>query len=393
MKIAYIGLRAIGENCAGGIESHVRELAVRMAARGHEVTVFCRGRYSGKGPGGNGRLKTVNLPAIYTKHLEAISHTAISLPALFSGYDIVHIHACGPSLLSWVPRLSRSKVVVTVHGLDFMRAKWNGLATLVLKAGAWTAVKCPHRTIVVSKTLRQFYRSRYGEQTVYIPNGVEPARPTPIHGIRRFGVSGKDYILFLGRIVPEKGVHYLIEAFRELRTDLKLLVTGGTCHTDAYWEQLTAMARGDDRIVFTGPLFGEDKSEVLSNAKLFVLPSDLEGMPIVLLEAMSYGLPVLSSDIPECREVFSGFSGDEREGRDHGPLCSSFRAGDSLDLRKELQAMIRDPALEEMGNRGRRHVLTHFNWDTIAQKTCQVYESILFSDSTRPLGCEDDLFG
>jgi len=383
MKIALMGLRSIG-NCAGGIERHVEELAVRMADQGHEVTVFCRGRYNEIKDSWYKNIKLVDFPAIYSKHLEAISHTACSVLAALRGFDIVHIHACGPSLLSWIPGLFNRKVVVTVHGLDFMRAKWGGLASSILRAGAWTAVNCPDRTIVVSRELRDYYLKNYRRETIHIPNGVmDPeALILPPERIKRFGVKGKDYVLFLGRLVPEKGAHYLIKAFKNLDTDLKLLIVGGICHTDSYGENLLEMAQGDKRIVFTGPLYGEEKAEVFSNAKFFVLPSDLEGMPIVLLEAMSYGLPVLSSDIPECMEVFTAGSEADKAECDFIPadaaLCRTFRAGDVDDLRSRMKAMI-DGAwdLEELGQRARRHVLVNYNWDAITLETLEVYRSAL----------------
>lgn len=377
MKIAFCGLRSIG-NCAGGIERHVEELAVRLAGLGHDVTVFCRKRYNEVDDPVYKGVRIFNLPAVYSKHFEAISHTALSMPFTMP-FDVVHIHACGPSLLSWAPRLLGRKVVVTVHGLDHLRAKWEGVASIVLRGGAWTAIKCPHQTIVVSKELRSHYVKNYGKEPVYIPNGVTAPELRPVDKITRFGLSDKNYILFLGRLVPEKGAHYLIQAFRSLDTSLRLVVVGGATHMDAYWDHLRDLAGSDDRIVFTGPLYGQDKDEVFSNARFFVLPSDLEGMPIVLLEAVSYGCPVLVSDIPECTEVFS--DGNESRARTsasvEGPLCMTFKAGNVDSLHGRLNDMLSSKDLEDMGQRARDFVLANYTWDAIVRKTLEVYTSIL----------------
>ena len=380
LKIAFLGLRAIGCG-SGGIEKHVEELAVRMAAQGHEVTVFCRAFYNELAEPEFKGVRLVNRPSLYTKHLEAISHTAACMHDAINGFDIVHIHATGPSLLSWVPRLFGRGVVVTVHGLDFARAKWGPIATMVLKCGAMTSVYCPHATIVVSKKLRKHYLDRCGKQTTYIPNGISEPTLRSLGGLKRFGLEEKRYILFLGRLVPEKGAHYLIEAFRQLDTDLKLAIVGGASHSDDYVSSLYTMAAGDPRIVFTGPLFGANKDEAFSNARLFVLPSDLEGMPIVLLEAMSYGCPVLISDIEECVEVIQetdvsdALESDFEEGR----LAYTFKAGDARGLARKLSLMIENEDLSPMGARGKAHVLGEYNWDAITIETICVYKNVISS--------------
>ncbi len=180
MRIAVLGLRSIGADTSGGVERHVQELAVRMAAQGHEVTIFCRSRYNSDKLKEFQGVRLKNRPTLYSKHLEAIVHTAVVMPSVLIGYDVIHIHATGPSLLSWVPRLFGRKVVVTVHGLDFQRGKWGGFASAILRAGAWTAGKCPHETIVVSRVLQEHYRETYGVETHHIPNGVSAPEPSPL---------------------------------------------------------------------------------------------------------------------------------------------------------------------------------------------------------------------
>lgn len=365
MRIAVLGLRSIGGECSGGIERHVQELSTRMADRGHKVTVFCRQAYNSVGSNYHG-VRLTNRPAIYSKHLEAITHTAIATPSTLAGYDVVHFHATGPSLLSWMPRLTGTPTIVTVHGLDFLRAKWGGLATLVLRAGAWTSANCPSQTIVVSKVLKKHYKDVYKRITTHIPNGINKPSSRQVKLLRQYGVKGHDYILSLGRLVPEKGIHYLIPAFRTIQTEMKLLVVGGDSLSGGYLEELKRLAGDDQRIVFTGPLFGETKDEAFSNAKLFSIPSDLEGMPIAMLEAMSYGCPVLSSDIPECMEVLDG-SEDQ--------IGFSFAQGNVDSLAEQLHKMLSNPALAQFGEKARNHVLDRYNWDTITEQTLGIYEA------------------
>ncbi|MBA4357957.1 MAG: glycosyl transferase family 1 [Desulfovibrio sp.] len=367
MRIAFVGLRSLGA-CSGGVERHVEELATRMVQLGHRVTVYCRTRYNMHGSEEYQGVRLINVPAIYTKHLEALSHTALCMPAVLTGYDLVHVHALGPSLLSWVPRLAGRRVVVTVHGLDFLRGKWGLAASLTLRLGAWTAAHCPNRTIVVSRQLQQYFAQHQGTTTTYITNGVNSPCRRPLDQLKRFGLSEKGYLLFLGRLVPEKGVHHLIEAFQLLSTDLRLVIVGGSSHSDEYVDALRRMSGHDPRIIFTGPLFDIDKDEAFSNAKAFVMPSLLEGMPLVLLEAMSYGCPTLVSDIPECLEVLPA----------SGPATArTFPHGDSAALARSLGAMLAQTDLEEMGARGRTHILAHYNWDAITQDTLDVYSKVL----------------
>lgn len=371
LRIAMLGLRGLGTSGQGGVERHVEELATRMAGKGHDVTVFCRTRYNPEGNRAYAGLRLVNKPAIYSKHLEAISNTAMIMPSVLWGYDIVHFHATGPSLLSWVPRLFRQKAVVTVHGLDFMRAKWGGLASAVLKAGAWTAINCPNATIVVSRTLQKYYKDTAGKDSYWVPNGVSEPVLRPLDALKRFGLEPGRYILSLGRLVPEKGIHYLINAFRALETDLKLVIAGGGMLDNSYERELREMAAGDERIIFTGPLYGPDKDEAFSNAELFVLPSDLEGMPIAMLEAMSYGCPLLSSDIPECAEIFTDVKISSEK-----PICASFSAADIYSLQESIKSLLTREDLAQMGQRGREYILKEYQWDKIADETLNVYKGL-----------------
>ncbi len=375
MKIAVLGLRSIGTPGSGGIEKAVEELAVRHVAAGHDVTVFCRARYAkDAGPVFRG-VKIRALPAIYTKHLEAISNTVVAIGHALTGYDIVHVNATGPALLSFMPRLFGSKVVVTVHGLDWKREKWGGFASATLRFGAWASGAFPDRTIVVSKTLLRHYRDTYRRVVNYIPNGVSlpPASGAAPESI---GLVPGEYVLFLSRLVPEKGCHTLIEAFRRLDTQKKLVIVGDHSHSEDYAANLQRLADGDPRIVFMGPLYGDAKDAAYRGACLFVLPSTIEGMALVLLEALSYGKGCLCSDIDENVEVID--PSFDAPGAEIAPVAERFRTGDVADLARALDALLKDPArVAALGAAGRSHVERAFNWDRIARQYLEVYEETM----------------
>ncbi|NQT91535.1 MAG: glycosyltransferase family 4 protein [Lentisphaerae bacterium] len=391
-----VGLRAIGqwEACQraasassanthldlfSGVEKAVEEISTRLVSRGHEVTVFCRRRYNITRADSFRGIRLRSLPAIYTKHLEAISHTFLASVSAARGYDIVHFHATGPSLLSFLPRLFGTHVVATVHGLDWQRQKWGGFATGILRAGAWAAGRFPHRTVVVSKSLQRYYRETYNCEAVYIPNGVTPGKEVNVDHIERFGVAGDDFVLFLGRLVPEKGCHLLIEAFRDVQTQKKLLIVGGGSYTDNYVTELKRIADGDERIVFTGSLYGRDKAELYSNASFLVMPSSLEGMPIVILEAMSHGCPVLCSDIPPHMEIIAG-SGEQEfpAGSAATRYGFPFRADSMEALKSEMERALASPAkTKDIGAKARDYVIQPFSWDHIVDRTEELYRELI----------------
>ena len=371
MKIAMLGQKGIPATY-GGIERHVEELSVRLAAMGHEVTVFCRPHYTEiDGPYKSVELRKIK--SLNTKHLDAISHTLFStLGALGGGFDIFHYHALGPSTLSFLPRLAGRKVVATVHGLDWQREKWGAAATAFLKLGEWSSAHFPQRTVVVSKTLKKYYDSKYKMDSVYIPNGVQPPTLRPAAKIRGlFGLEPDTYALFVGRLVPEKGCHHLIEAFKGIETDKKLVIAGGASHSGGYPDSLKEMAASDPRIVFTGYIYGDVLEEVYGNSMLYVQPSLIEGLPIALLEALSYGKAALVSDIPENLEVVEGVEGI-------AVAEYSFRRGDAGDLRARLAALLDGgpERLEPAGAILREHVLKDYDWDDVARKTEAVYKEV-----------------
>ena len=296
----------------GGVEIVVGELATRMSARGHSVTCFNRrghhvsgAAFDGAHNNEYGDVRLKNVWTVDKKGLAAMTASvSAAVCAAFGRYDVVHFHAEGPCAMLWLPRLFGKRCIATIHGLDHQRAKWGRFASWYIRTGEKCAVRFAHHIVVLSENVRDYFRTTYGRETVLIPNGVTPAEVVSAREITaQYGLCKDEYILFLGRLVPEKGVKYLIEAYRSLSTDKQLVIAGGVSDSDGYLQELQAAAGDDPRIVFTGFVQGRVLEELYSNAYLYVLPSDLEGMPLSLLEAMSYGNCCLTSDIPECADV------------------------------------------------------------------------------------------
>ena len=297
----------------GGVEIVVEELCTRMVAQGYNVTCYNRGGHHVSGSEFDSkrlkeykgiRLKTV--PTIEKKGLAAVSSSFFAaLCCAFGKYDIVHIHAEGPAFFAWIPKLLGKKVIVTIHGLDWQREKWKaGFGAKFIRQGERNAVKYADEIIVLSKGVQDYFEKTYGRKTVFIPNGVNRPKKQKAELItEKYGLEKDSYILFFGRLVPEKGIKYLIEAFKQVDTDKELVIAGGSSDTSEFENEIKELAKEDKRILFTGFVQGQELEELYSNAYVYVLPSDLEGMPLSLLEAMSYGNCCLVSDIPECVDV------------------------------------------------------------------------------------------
>jgi glycosyltransferase involved in cell wall biosynthesis len=367
VRIAMIGQRGIPASF-GGVEHHVEELGSRLAARGHDVTVYSRTNYARERHTVYRGMRPRYLPTVNSKHLDAIVHSTVStIDAVLARADIVHYHAVGPGIPAVLPRyLSRAKVVLTVHGLDAERAKWSAAARGVLRAAQWLSARVPDATIVVSKDLEEHYRARYRRKSWYIPNGVDEARPRPPQEIRRrFGLAGGDYLLFVGRLVPEKAPDLLIEAFSTIAGDMKLVLAGGSSFTDDFVRRIHGLAASDPRVRLTGYVYGELLDELYTNAAVFVLPSLLEGLPLTLLEAISYGIPVVASDIPPHREVLGTerelvLPGDER----------ALAAAITTSLEHLSQARRDAEAL-------RPRILSTYRWEATTAATEALYEGLL----------------
>jgi glycosyltransferase involved in cell wall biosynthesis len=358
-----LGTRGIPAR-AGGVETAVEELSVRLAARGHDVTVYCRSAYIAECETFKG-VRLRHVPTIYTKHLEAIVHSLCSaVDATFRGYDIVHYHATGPSLVAPISRVAGQRVVATIQGLDYARAKWGRFARIVLRVAAWTGARVPHQTIVVSRDLQRHLKDRYGRETIYIPNGV----PVPLSRGESNGEAGS-YLLYLGRLVPEKRVHDLLEAYAQVSGDLPLIIAGGSSYSDDYVAKLKSLGGRDSRVSFLGSIFGDAKDELLANCLLFCQPSELEGLPIALLEAMSFGRCPVVSDLEVHREVV-GAAGE--------PAAYVFRCGDVPGLRATLEeALSHVDDVRRRGATARAIVSRYYDWDAIASEHERLYANLL----------------
>lgn len=375
LRIAMIGQKGVPATF-GGIEHHVQELGSRLAARGHEVTVFCRPNYVTEGREEFLGMRLRQLPTVGTKHLDAIAHSAAStIAAMREPYDLIHYHAQGPGMLAFAPRLaSNSMVVLTVHGLDHERAKWSRTARAVLKTAGWLSARVPDATITVSRDLTNFYIRHHGCPAVYIANGVTDyfgSESVPV----RFGLEQGRYVLFVGRLVPEKQPDVLIRAFRSIPGDFRLVIAGGASFTNAYVEHLRSLAADDRRVMFTGYVFGNDLQSLYQNAGAFVLPSSLEGMPLTLLEAIASSTPVVVSDIPPHVEVV-GY-----DARGH----HVFPTGDVGALCRSLMAVLSDPVAERQGVALlRERVLRDYSWDAAADATERLYIRLVNTAGRRP---------
>lgn len=311
-------------------------------------------------------VRLLTIPTFKSSSLNAIVYSFLAtLRALPGGYGVLHYHAEGPCVMIGLPKLFGKHVVATIHGLDWQRAKWGNLATRVLLYGERKAALKADEIIVLSRNVQDYFREQYGRETVFIPNGTERPQFRPAREIHeKYGLDKGGYILFLARLVPEKGAHYLIEAFKLLKTDKKLVIAGGESHAAEYMEKIHRYVEADENIIMTGFVQGRILEELLSNAYLFVLPSDVEGMAMSLLEAMSYGNCCLVSDIPENLEVVE----------DKAPC---FKKGSVEDLKEKLEYLLENEAARE-GYRANsaQFICEKYNWEDVVDKTIQVYEQV-----------------
>lgn len=353
----------------GGIEIVVKELCTRMAQDGYKVTCYNRSGHHVSGAEYDRKTEyegicQKSVPTIEKKGLAAVSSSFFAaLCSSFKKYDVVHIHAEGPAFFAWLPKLFGKRVVVTIHGIDWQREKWkSGFGSKFIRQGERNAVKYADEIIVLSKGVQNYFRDTYGRETKFIPNGVNRPEIQKAQQITEtFGLSKDSYILFLGRLVPEKGIRYLIEAFKQVKTDKKLVIAGGSSDTDSFMEELKELAKDDDRILFTGFVQGQMLDELYSNAYIYTLPSDLEGMPLSLLEAMSYGNCCLVSDIPECTEVVEN-------------QALIFRKSDTADLKQKLQDACDYPEkVLELKKQAADFICEKYNWDDVVEETVKLY--------------------
>lgn len=358
LRVAFIGGRGVISKYSG-IESYYEEVGRRLAGMGHEITVYCRSYFTPALQEYNG-MRLVRLPTVRSKHLETVIHTLLSSAhALTQRYDVMHYHALGPALFSFIPRVCGAKTAVTVQGLDWQRKKWGRLASAVLQLGEKASVRLPDRTMVVSRTLQERYRSTHGVESIYVPNGGLLRERIEPRTILTWGLEPRKYVLFLGRFSPEKGCHLLVEAFEQIETDVKLVMAGASSYCDDYSRGLRAHA--SDRIRMLDWVSGETLDELLTNAMIFVLPSDMEGLSLALLDAMGAGLCVLTSDVPENRELVEGAG-------------FMFERGSATDLAERLRFLIANPTVREAAGRtARRRIEQEYQWSKIARDIERAY--------------------
>lgn len=361
MKIAVIGTRGF-PGIQGGVETHCEELYTRLAAKGHDITVMRREPYvnDGNRVATWKGVKLVDLPAPRSKHFEAIVHTFRALMRARRLHpDIVHIHNIGPALVAPLARMMGMKVVVTVHSFNYTHSKWGFLAKNILRLGEWTGMSTAASVIAISDTNYRSLTKRYPKLNCnLIYNGVSVPPPTPEKNLLgKWGIGRRPYIVAIGRLTPEKGFHDLIKAYAdEVLADIcDLVIAGNADNEDAYSRRLREQA-AEAGVILTGFIKGEPMRQLMSNASLFAITSYNEGLPLSLLEAMAYGLDVVSSDIEPCRLPML-------EDSDYYPC------GDTAVLGKKLREKISSPTR-------RTYDLTPFDWDNIAEQTDGIYKSL-----------------
>lgn len=371
MKIIVLGTRGF-PNIQGGIEKHCEELYPRLAALGCDVTVIGRAPYTGPTPYKHQGVAILPLACLKNKFLETFLHTFLGvLIAKQLKGDILHIHAIGPSLFVPLARMLGMKVVMTHHGPDYERKKWNRvkLAKLILKLGEKWGALYANKVIVITNYIAETLRRNFGCVAAVIPNGVVVSRrSSEIEILKRFHLDQGKYILTVGRFVPEKGFIELVESFHKFYSNeqgmCKLVIVGDADHEDEYSRELKKISGDTPRVVLTGFQSGKSLQELYSHAGLFVLPSFHEGLPIVLLEALSYGSSCLVSDIPANREVNLE---EERY----------FKPGDIDGMARKIREFVDQPPTEEQRKQRIQQIMIKYNWTKIARKTLHVYETVL----------------
>ena len=369
LKIAMFGHKRWSRE--GGVEIVVKELCTRMAQQGCEVTCYNRSGHHVSGAEYDDVDKTdykgiiqKYVLTIEKKGLAAVSSSFFAaLYSAFGKYDVVHIHAEGPAFFSWLPKMLGKRVVVTIHGIDWQREKWqSGFGSKFIRQGEKNAVKYADEIIVLSKGVQDYFKDTYGRKTHFISNGVNRPKIREAELItEKYGLTKNSYILFLGRLVPEKGIRYLVEAFKSVKIDKKLVIAGGSSDTDSFMKELKELAKDDGRIIFTGFVQGQMLDELYSNAYIYTLPSDLEGMPLSLLEAMSYGNCCLVSNILECTEVVED-------------KALIFKKSDVSDLRERLQDACDHPEkVMQMKKQAADFICEKYNWDEVVKETMKLY--------------------
>lgn len=364
-RVAVMGLRGVPATW-GGVEHQCEQLYSRLAAMGFDVTVYARSGYVDPKITTYKGMRVVCLPTVKGKHLEALVHTFLAVVhAGFSKADILHIYSQGPFLLSPLAKLlkPRAPLFFTCGGLDWQRKKWSAFASFAISMGEWLSARLADRVVTVSEALKDYYRDRYGARAECIVNGVDIPAFTPFEKAPDLGLAPGRYFFFVGRLVPEKRIQDLIRAVKSLDGDLKLAVAGGSAGAEDYERTLRELAGDDPRIVFTGNRYGEELAALYSNALAYATASELEGLPLTLLEAMSHGLPCLASDIPPHVEVL----------RPAGIETFPVHDVDALSRRMRALADLSGKQRAALGSAGLERVRRDYSWDQAANLLAESY--------------------
>lgn len=366
VSVSQIGSRGIPGR-RGGVERVIEAIAPRLVNHGYDVTVYCDGWSDYKEKTWKG-VKLDRVASLKHKYLDTIVRSALaSLKEIFGGSQIVHIHGSGSAPLALVARLVGKKTVVTVHGMDWQRRKWNWIGKMALQFGEWSAIKFPHRTVVVGPDLKTWLDAKYKSDVLYIPNGVEIRPRREPNKILEMGLQGRNYVLFLARLVPEKQVHLLIEAWKMLadKHGMTLAIAGPTWHSVEYAAHLKELAGDDASIQFLGEVDEVTLEELYGNCYSYVLPSEVEGMSLSLLDALAFGACAICSDIPPNVQVL-------------GDAGVAFKSLDATDLRDKLAMLMADPEwAERLRVAALARATADFGWDEVVKQWDKLYVEVM----------------
>lgn len=370
MKIALLGTRGIPASYSG-FETCVEQLGQRLVERGHQVTVYCR-KHHITYPGDQYKgMRLIKLPTWTNKYLDTIVHSFLSsLHALGQRYDVALYFIAGNSPVTWIPRLVGTRTLLNVDGLDWKREKWPTLAKKYLQLAEYLATKLPNAYLTDSTVVQAYYRDRFHSEPPAIPYGSEVEWVPAGETLARFDLEPQQYVLFVGRLVPENCAHHLVDAFAHLDTNRKCVLVGDAPYARDYIADLKARAQGDDRIVFTGYLFGQGYYELGSNASIFVETSGVGGTHPALVEAMAFGNCVIAHNTPENLETL-GDAGLAYDG-----------AVGAESLRAVLQGLLADPArVADYRQRARQRARTTYQWEAVTD----AYERLFYQLTGQPL--------
>ena len=365
MKIAMIGQKGIPATF-GGVERHVEEISVRLAKnKGYQVFVYARYYYTAKKNRQYKKVQIIHQRSIKTKHLDTISNTLFStLHAIIKlKPDVIHYHGIGPALCLWIPKIlsPRTKVIFTFHCRDYFHQKWGRIAQWSLKLGEIIGCHFADQILVVSDELKKYVREKYHINSTLVPHGANIEKYLAPKIIKKWGLKKDNYVLVVSRLIPHKGVHYVLKAFQNLATDKKLVIAGAGFYTDNYEKKLKAIAGQDSQYLFLGNQKAPALKELYSNAFLLIHASEQEGLPLVVLEAASFGKAMLLSDIVEHKSMFN-------------QLPFFFESKNIADLRYQLKAILKKSYLvKQKGQKIKQYSLKHYSWDKTVKNIIACY--------------------